>query len=245
MCLVWVLLTTAIGKQVYDQWSNVGYAISYSLPLISRMASVFYGIGFGEAVELMETHMSSILLIRNSDAEYLIRSFVTHMASEIYAINANREIDKFVLLIDEAKRMEELIFSRFEKTDSTSIVRIALLNSDMSYNEKPMKCGLLVSSLSTVAFGDAFSTRPIQSIALPSKSNNADIISKIWNHKDNLKLSNESTYRLNLIAATVNNLPRLVEIVNDFILKEHDIENISGDIANRMYEFLRTKIKLR
>ncbi len=141
--------------------------------------------------------------------------------------------------------MEEIISARYKTTDITSTVRKALLNSDLSYNKKPMKCGLLISSLSTEAFGDTFSTRPIQNITLPSKLNTTDIISKIWNPKDKLKLSNESDYRLNLIAATVNNVPRLVEIVNDFILKEHDIENISDDTVYRMYEFLKGAILLR
>ena len=246
---VFVLAVTYNSKWsvggLYDQWGSDNAPISYALSLISRMASVFYGITFEKAYGMMKKHDSSFPEAELFDAQYLIRSFVNHMADDIHASNKNRQIDKFVLIIDEAFRMEKYIHTTFKATDITSIARKALLDSDLTYNKKPMKCGLLISSLSTMSFGDTNSTRPIKGLVLPSKLNNTEIVEEIWNPKNKLKLSDEGKYRLGLIAATVNNLPRLVEIVNDFILNNPDSKNISSRYANKLYKALEADVRLR
>ena len=61
-------------------------------------------------------------------------------------VHKDRVIDTFVLLIDEALAMEELILQRYPNCpDVTSCARAALLNKDILFNGGAMKTALAIS----------------------------------------------------------------------------------------------------
>ena len=179
------------------------------------MASVFYGIDFETTVAEMRKQMASFPLTRIDEAKYLIRSFVTYMADKVHK---DRAIDTFVLLVDEALAMEKHILERYpDCTDITSCVRTALLNEDILFNGGAMKTALAISSLSINPIQQTTSSRAVEALVLPSTLNKTLIVTEIWNKGNRTYESPQDLYRLELIAATVNNLPRLVEIVENYI----------------------------
>lgn len=208
------------------------------------MASVFYGIEFETIVVMMRKQLSSFPLTTDDEAKYLIRSFVTYMADKIHK---DRAIDTFVLFIDEALSMEEHIVKRYpDSTEITSCVRCALLNKDVTFNGGPLKIALAISSLSVSPIQETKSNRAVQAIVLPSTLNKADVVTKIWNRGNRSNVSPADNYRLQLIAATVNNVPRCVEMVNDYIrANQTDPLIINKEFVKGLYEYLDKQIKLR
>ena len=202
------------------------------------MASVFYGIDFETTVAEMRKQMASFPLTRIDQAEYLIRSFVTYMANMVHK---DRAIDTFILLIDEALAMEELIFKRYpDCTDVTSCARTALLNEDIIFNGVALNIALPISSLAVSPIQETKSSRPVQALVLPSKLDQTAIVTKIWNRSN----ASPDFFRLGLVAFTVNNLPRCVEIVTNFI-KSKPPSIVDKKYVQELYEYLDSQIKLR
>ena len=150
-------------------------------------------------------------------AHFLIRPFVRYMVNKTHD---ERPVDTFILLVDEARRMEQNIVDRFPSggKNVTSILKSAVLYSDIKFGGSSLNSSLAISSLSispVLAHLDRYS-RALQPIILTSKLGEAAIVEKIWNF-DMIQTSKDDLDTLRLIAATVNNLPRLVEFVRDFI----------------------------
>ena len=185
----------SIGR--YDNWAVDNGDLSYALSLVSRMASVFYGIQFQTIVAEMRMQMLSFPLTRLDQAEYLIRSFVTYMADKVHK---DRTIDTFVLLIDEALAMEEHILQSYpDCRDVTSCARTALLNKDITFKGGAFRTALAISSLAVSPIQETKSSRPAQALVLPSKLDQTAIVTKIWNRSN----ASPDFFRLGLVAFTV------------------------------------------
>ena len=220
------------SKGEFDNWAVDSGRLSYALSLVSRMASVFYGIDFQTIVAEMRKQMASFPLTRIDQAEYLIRSFVTYMANKVHK---DRTIDTFVLLIDEALAMEELILKRYPNCpDVTSCARTALLNKDITFNGGAFKTALTISSLAVSPIQETKSSRAIKALVLPSKLNPTDVVTKIWE-------SDAKNYPLIAIAGTVHDLPRCVEIVMSFIKSNPSI--VDKKFVKELFDYLDSEIK--
>ena len=133
-----------------DRWKSAvkERRIWYALSLVSRMASVFYSIEFEDSASLIKDHLSN--LPQKTKAKDIIRSFVVHAVSKVSLI---RPIDTFILLIDEAVKMEEQSFNTFGDEDITQTVREAMLNTPISFNNEVLNVSLIISSLSMTPIG--------------------------------------------------------------------------------------------
>ena len=232
-----------------DNWEGVENGkLSYALSLVRRMASVFFGIKFEIVVVMMERQMLSIPFTTSYEAEDLIRSFVTYLADRVHK---DRPINTFILLIDEASAMEEHILKRYpDCKDVTSCARSALLDKDIIFNGGAFKTALGISSLSVDPIKETTSNRAIKALILPSQLSKTDIVKEIWNKGNRLLLSKRDSHRLELVAATVNNNPRLVEIVKDYIDKctidkQSDSLTVDKNFAEGLYNHLHSQITSR
>ena len=227
-----------------DNWAVDNGKLSYALSLVSRMASVFYGIEFEEMVVKMRKQMSSFPLTTEDQAKGLIRSFVTYMANRVHE---KRKIDSFILLIDEAVAMEKYIRERFQNSgDVTSCVRSALLDKDIVFEGGAFNTALGISSLTVDPINQIYPGRKVRALVLPSKLNKAAIVMEIWNKGNRSLLSPEHQHRLELVAATVNNNPRLVEIVRDYISANLTVVSGVDDIFwQGLYRTLDARIHSR
>jgi hypothetical protein len=202
----------------YDSWGKWIHAenaeISYALSLISRMASMFYGLELTKIVEMMN---NGRLTFPGNDPKELIRFFVRHM---LEGIAKYRRVDTFILLVDETLRMEDSIVNRFgvENSGITGVLRRALLDQEWHFNGTALYVSLAISSLSIAPFERFPSGRTVTAILLPSKLNTTTIVTNIWN-KENRFDKRVYDHMLKLIAATVNSQPRCVEIVNTYITR--------------------------
>ncbi len=198
------------------------------------MASVFYGIDFDSINDMMEEQILSFPLTSTGQAKYLIRSFVTYMANKVHK---DRTIDTFVLLIDEALAMEELILKRYPNCpDVTSCARTALLNKDITFNGGALKTALVISSLAVSPIQETKSSRAIKALVLQSKLNLTNVVTKIWE-------SDADNYPLIKIAAFVHDLPRCVEMVMSFIKSNPSI--VDKNFVKELFEYLDSEIKSR
>ena len=191
---VFVLAVTHNGNWIVgsnDNWAVDKGGLSYSLSLVSRMASVFYGIELETIVLIMEEQMSSFPLTKGSQAEDLIRSFVTYMANRVHK---DRPIDTFILLIDEAVAMEKHILQGYPGCgDSTSCARSASLDIDITFNGGALSIALEISSLSNGPING--SNRDNCALVLPPKLNKTAVVREIWNADNRSQLSPTHHYR--------------------------------------------------
>ena len=233
----------------FDLWKGWEGAehmqIIYALSLISRMASMFYHRSLADTVRSMESCMALFPPTDRFQGEYLIQSFVLYMTEQV---SAHREVKTFILLIDEAKRMEKRIFDMYGGKEITSVVQCALLDSQLRLPNQTgfLDVGLAISSLSIGPVIEDRSVREIVPIVLSPKLNTSAIVSVIWNPLNVSKISPEGSYRLELIAATVNNLPRCVEIVNNFIIAKRSISIpliIDATFVKSLYDDLLINMK--
>ena len=218
--------------------------LSYGLSLVSRMASFFYGIKFEEVALMMVEQMLSFPLAKRSQAEYLIRSFVTYMGDRVHK---DRPINTFVLLIDEASAIEEHILQRYPNSeDVTSCARHALLIEDITYNGGAFHAALGISDSSVDPINETGSNRAIYDLVLPSRLDKTAIVTEILNKGNRSHLSPTHYHRLELIAATVNNNPRLVEIARDYIsAKQTDVLIVDEEFVTGLYVHLDSEIESR
>ena len=193
---------------------------------------------------MMEEQMLYFPLTKRFQAKDLIRSFVTYMADRVHK---DRPIDTFILLIDEASKMEEYILQRYPRgAETTGCARAALLNEDIAYDGGALRIALEISCISVDSIHGPYSNRAVQALVLPSKLNKTATVTEIWNKGNRLHVSPEHEHRLELIAATVNNNSRLVEIVRDYIkAKQTDSLIVDREFVEGLYEHLDSQIELR
>ena len=215
-----------------DSWGAVETPqLFYALSLVARMASSFYDIDFCDLSNTMNDHLPNILHYnrrRSSGATELIREFVVIMMEAMSA--HNRMVDTFVLLIDEAVRMERKMQSMksFQRqldgdVQMTSVISAALLNEKLTFSpsdgepHQPINAALLISSLQVSPIGESSSGRSIFPIVLAESLDPHAVLEKIWRPcLNNRSLSKKEAGTLMLIAAMVNTLPRMVESVDTF-----------------------------
>ena len=98
-------------------------------------------------VDKMRKELPALLLMAELSAHGLIRFVVTYMVKKIHD---KRPVDTFILLLDEARRMEGHIVDCFPSggKDITCMLRGAVLNSDVTFDGGSLKLCLAISSLS-------------------------------------------------------------------------------------------------
>ena len=193
---------------------------------------------------MMEEQMSYFPLTKRYQADDLIRSFVTYMGDRVHK---DRPINTFVLLIDEASAIEEHILQRYSNSeDVTSCARHALLIEDITYNGGAFHAALGISDSSVDPINETGSNRAIYDLVLPSRLDKTAIVTEILNKGNRSHLSPTHYHRLELIAATVNNSPRLVEIARDYIsAKQTDVLIVDEEFVTGLYVHLDSEIESR
>eukprot|EP01042_Synura_sphagnicola_P036363 gene36363-biopygen3449 len=260
-----VLLITFNNKwdasTVADNWPGVKSPdISYALSVVLRMAAMY----FNQNLEVIRDLMTQCFLFSTVQGPILKsgkRILVQFIVWMIYRIRQYRpSVDTFILLADEVVKMEYIISKKFSDIeDITSVLRGALLdelimvrppNSTVqSVEDSVLKVALALSSLETSPIGESLSARPVEPIILPAELDYKEVVSKIWAPSINTKrvanqeqkVSREELFRLELVAVTMNNIPRLVQFANEYFLNNECsdvnstlVHNLLGDLNSRI-----------
>jgi len=237
---------------VTDIWPGVTLpGVSYALSVVSRMAAMFFGCEFRITRRKMEKSITKsatvIEFLEDESGSRIIAQFIVWM---IYRIRQDRpSVDTFILLADEVVRMETSIKERYGGIkDITSFLRGALLDNlimirppfstDQAVEDSVLKITLALSSLETSPTGGSTSNRPIVPIILPAALDYKEVVSKIWSPSINNKrgasqkqLSRDESFELELVASTINNIPRLVEYANTYFVN-YGCEKVNGTLIS-------------
>jgi len=236
-----------------DVWPGVTYPdVSYALSVVSRMAAMFFGCELRVTHKKMKksiTKSANLIefLEKDESGSRIIAQFIVWM---IYRIRQYRpSVDTFILLADEVVRMETSIKERYGGIEViTSVLRQALLqarimirppfSTDQAVEDSVLKIALALSSLETSPIGESVSTRPVEAIILPAALDRKEVVGKIWTpsiqnrHGANQKkLSRDESFKLELVASTINNIPRLVEYANTYFVN-YGCENVNGTLIS-------------
>jgi hypothetical protein len=191
-----------------ETWTDAKKPYSkYSLSLISRMASSFFGISFKTSFSVISKY-GLVKVADQHDEQEMIREFIVYMVSRLRA--AGRPVDTFVLLVDEVVKFQEYMESKFSNVDDiTSVVRNAVLNEPLREASGTLiNAALVLSTLEISPIGQTSSGRAVEMMVLSESLNISDVVHSIWNIT---RAEDEDTACL--LAALTCQIPRLMEMV--------------------------------
>lgn len=211
-------------------------SLNFALSIIARMFYAIYGLAFGSFIELLKLMKTHIPLVDLSglDGAILIRTAITVIV-EIFS-EKYRLINKFVLLIDETIRYQNIFKS---EDDICGCLRNGVLSELISVNGNIISTALLISSLDISPLGITISGRDYLPLVLPAKLDVVSIVDSWWRRSNN----NETEYHTFLLtAAVINSLPRTVEFSAQFMIKWGD-KPVDSSFVNAFYSFVVKRIK--
>ena len=235
-------------KAEYDLWEGIQSCSKfYALSLVSRMVSVYFQAPLSKVSSLMKSSEAMMKLVLEIEAKEIILHSILWMTETIQSYR--KDVNVFILLLDEVMRMEDFMKNYFPELDPTSIVREALLGQHfITQTDRIVNVALAISSLIVRPIGRTDSGRGIRAIELPSNLNNDLIVNEIWATTFSISrvLSDQEKYRLKLVAETINSVPRLVEMVNDFILMDNNKKRVvDKNFVADLFKFLPRAIQCR
>jgi len=240
-------------KSSTDRWKGMSSSISFALSIVARMASMFYGKPLVAVHTKMMRSLSDISeLLEDIGGEDIIQGVVIFMMTLVRKFR--ERVDTFVLIVDEVVAIENYFQKTFEEyDDESSTLRNALLQNSIKvpFLTAPLHVSLFITSLEAAYTGKTKSNRPIFPVLLADrldKNRVTDIWVSTLDGKRKLQvppLENVSTVErraLYLVAATLSDIPRLVEFVNDY-LRDSLPTPIDGKTISDLFEMLFTKIQ--
>eukprot|EP01031_Cornospumella_fuschlensis_P038929 gene38929-47353_t len=186
--------------------------IDYAVNIVSRMLSIHYGIRFPVALTLIQDVLrpmkSQVIRLAPLFPEAFIRAAVRHIVEQMSA--AGRQVEHFVLIVDESKRAEEMLGNHAHDT-----LRSALLDTPIDYLDlQPIpNVHLVMTSLDLKATGVRYSGRPIKAISLPASLDAAEVFDR-WVQRyvpEVSTLSEGAKMRIRFLIVMFATTPRAVE----------------------------------
>ena len=217
----------------FDSWlkdakgtGSVAVEHAYCVSLAARMVSAVLGIKYAKVANIFNANFPSLdrSSVNDSPTE-IIRDTVRFLVDRVNAARAQQTppatpISTVVVLLDESRKMDEFTGS----TDLGGLTRIALLNDPIAPG---LSAALVFSDLGFLE-KDLRSTsgREVMILELPARLNPARVVNEWWGRDAPTRnLTPETQFVLEVAAATMNNMPRALEIADDFLRM--------GDNANR------------
>jgi hypothetical protein len=205
------------------------------LSVIARLASSFYGISFEKAAILLRDNLPRLdAKIHESEYSLFVTSFLRHMVAKMH--DSERPVSKVVIFIDETLVFDKL----YHPVNATSFISKALLDKPIDIIDKngqssTLGVGLVTTilKLNTEGTGTDSSNRTVVRLPLPQSLNIDDIVNRFWG-LDEVPLSDDERTALRLLASTMCDVPRVLEITRKYILKRlADVrsQNVDGRIA--------------
>ena len=223
-------------KNSTDQWNGMLFSVSFALSIVARMVSMFYGKPLVAVHTKMMRSLPDISeLLATKGGDVIIKGFVIFMMTLVRKFR--ERVDTFVLIVDEVAAIERYFKKKFNKENVTSTLRKVFLENSITvpFLTAPLNVSLFISSLEAAYVGRTCSSRPIRSVLLADKLDEnrvADIWVSTLNNNKRKRLvppmQNVSTFErraLSLVAATLSNIPRLVEFVNDFFRQLDSVQS--------------------
>jgi len=188
---------------------------AYAVSLAARMVSAVFGTGYKAVVKVFDTKLPQLDL-SSTDASDMISDTVRFLVDRVNAARAQQKppviaISTVVVLLDESRKMNDETNS---STDFGSIARTALLDEPIAPG---LRAALVFSDLGILSKELTTSGREVMMLELPARLSPARVVNEWWGRDSSRILTDETRFVLELAAAAMNNMPRALEIADDFL----------------------------
>ncbi len=200
----------------------------YILEIVVRMLSVFYGESYSRVRDLVYP----LKTIATEAATHVLSAVVLHMITKLEE-KTHTQISTFILMLDEIVKLHtRLKLITYDEVDSfMRSIREILLDTSIRPN---LSQGLVVSSLSLSPVGKTSSSRSITPINSPMELNSSQIVDEVWkprmetffDHHNVSRNTRADLYRrLEIIASSMNSIPRIVEDATTAIEEQLQVQS--------------------
>ena len=229
------------GKILKPTSSN---AVNYALAIVSRIISMHYHCPLDDVHRKLGKRLQEYDF-DDEDAIIMIQDCIRCIVSE--ERKKDRHISKFVLLVDESKRCEDVLGN-----DVHSYLRDAILSTELIPNEH-LSINLVMSSLDIKSTGASSSGRPIFAITTPT-SLDADEVLHDWVARSiplvNTLIITDEVKKLKILSliACFSRMPRAIEIFTNKLgaaLKDSPNATFDGEFMQKLYNATFDQISLR
>lgn len=203
---------------------------SAALSVITRMASVFFGVNFGDMLMVVQSQLK--FLDQQFAASYLYSTFLNMILQKM--IDADAAVKGVVLFIDEILQFQ-MVLRRYyaEQTSEDNLNPLRQVFLDETPN-----CALAVSSLSSCLEGFTFSGRRMEPLRQCEVLNATEVAIRWWNIPAN---DTVQVRRFARIAAVLCDLPRGLEFAEKFI-GEHRGSQANSEFVSELFESVQETI---
>ena len=234
----------------YDSWledaRNSGAAsgvhTAYALSVAARMASAVFGVEFKAVASRFKTNLAQLDLC-SAEAPDLIKDSVKFLVDRINSARAQETpptvaISTVVVLLDESRKMNDFA----KHSDLGGFARIALLDQAIVPG---LSAALVFSDLGYLSDDlESPSGRAVRVLALPARLSPSRVVSEWWGRDATGRvLTDETRNMLELVAASLNNMPRALEIADEFLRSKDGPVNSS--LLIDLYEHVFTSAQDR
>lgn len=183
--------------------------LNYALAIVSRVLSTHYKIPFALVDTTLQAAFQQVPSIGAADSPFIIRACVRHVVRQMRL--ASNDIDRFILQVDESKKIEDVLGKRIHDT-----LRAPLLDTQiMAKHERPVLVDLVMSALDVASTGVSDSSRPIIAIPTPVSLDAVEVLDKwISPSLPSLQLSTPAQ-RLKMLSliACLSAIPRAIQLL--------------------------------
>ena len=197
------------------------HGLNIVLSIMCRIIAVVYDKDIFEVIVRMKTLGAKLKNVESLYPEHLFTLFMQPLIKSITQTKEGLAAKNVVILIDEMMKVvdgkETTELTKHLESAITAVIRGVLNTRFNSSAGQEMDLALLLSSLEVPPDGiREDSGRSIKVIVLPPKLAVDDVIRSWWK-LDGLTCSGDDYHKLQLIASTINNLPRVVEAVDRYL----------------------------
>ena len=231
-------------------WETTDPRVFFNLSFLSRLVSIFYGIGFDGAISLVVKCLQFIDSLNVSTSEHIVRSFVTYCITIL-----NKKLQKqskmlihtILFLADETVKIQDYMEKYYRiKYDVTSNIRKIFYNQQLIVDGFAIKRSIVISTLDTKTLGISDSGKQIIFFPLPERLNVNDVLKKWWNQLNYFKLSTD-LFKLRMVISSLNNLPRMLEIgpiVIQYCI-DSNIINVTQEVMKKFFDAAKEKLTIQ
>jgi len=189
---------------------------AYAVSVAARMVSAVFGVKYSAVAKCFKDNLAQLDL-SSSVASDMIRDSVTFLVDRVNSARAQQTsptvaISTVVVLLDESRKMN--VFADYP--DLGSIARIALLDDEVAPG---LSAALVFSDLGFLSVDlKSESGRDVMVLELPARLSPSRVVSEWWGRDVTGRvLTDETRGVLELAAASLNNMPRALEIADEYL----------------------------
>ena len=208
--------------KVNDEDHVVAVGVVYSV--ITRLTSMLYGCPFERAQGVLEQLIPQLTSLKLGLAQFplLLVAFIKAVVEDMR--QRGRPVDRFVLLIDETTKVDEILLLKdIKNSDPFAIIRHVFLGSDLQ-QYAGVKAALVMSSLTTTnLLHGADSGLEYRPLIMPDTLDSTEVVLKWWLPqlgpavRESISASPRSIAVLRMFAALCAQSPRAAEICGHYL----------------------------